>query len=151
MFSPVFLNTTQEVACLVAFPGECSSLNTPQVGASTSRYSAAPHSRKLVVRRVSQGAKKWCPHPKTCPRKSFLPATCMPRRPSQLVRKGSDRALLRCASKNYYVITVLYPYRYRRHVTCVPKPNRWVRLSSNWSHTCASAGAVQYTTHSTRR
>ena len=22
---------------------------------------------EIVVRRVSQGAKKWCPHPKTCP------------------------------------------------------------------------------------
>ena len=28
---------------------------------------------EIMVRRVSQGAKKWCPHPKTCPRNHFCP------------------------------------------------------------------------------
>ena len=49
-----------------------------------------PH-EEIVVRRVSQGAKKWCPHPKTCPRKSFLSTTCRVGRAVQLVgRRGAS-------------------------------------------------------------
>ena len=48
----------------------------------------------------------------------FRELLCLLYAPSQLVRKGSDGALLRCASKSNYVMTVMgspkHGFAYRR-------------------------------------